>query len=51
MSNNQFSNAFDYKVVYVFGINDSAHAGYLKIGDASLHTDTRLTSCLPIPRN
>lgn len=47
MSNNQFSNAFDYKVVYVFGINDSAHAGYLKIGDASLHTDTPIDKLSP----
>ena len=47
MGNNQFGNAFEYKVIYIFGINDSAHAGYLKIGDASLHTNTPIDKLAP----
>lgn len=50
MGNNQFGNAFEYKVIYIFGINDSAHAGYLKIGDASLHTNTPIDKLAPNSR-
>ena len=35
---NEFKNAFDYKVIYVFAIDDEKHKGKVKIGDATLHT-------------
>ena len=34
-----FSDSFEYKVIYIFEINDEAHKGLLKIGDATLQTD------------
>lgn len=42
-----FSKAFEYKVIYVFGIKDELHKGYLKIGDATLHTDTPIDKLGP----
>ncbi len=41
----EFKNAFDYKVIYVFEINDEKHKGKVKIGDATLHT-TKTIECL-----
>lgn len=35
----EFTNAFNYKVIYVFTVNDDSHKGLVKIGDATLHTD------------
>lgn len=34
-----FCDSFEYKVIYIFEINDEAHKGLLKIGDATLQTD------------
>ena len=42
-----FKSAFEYKVVYVFTINDQAHKGLVKIGDATLHTDTSIDQLAP----
>lgn len=33
-----FQPSFEYKLIYVFRINDGNHNGYLKIGDATIHT-------------
>ncbi len=33
-----FKNTFEYKLIYVFRINDDAHNGVLKIGEATIHT-------------
>ena len=35
----EFINTFEYKLIYVFRINDEAHKGVLKIGEATIHTD------------
>lgn len=35
----KFSNTFEYKLIYIFRINDSFHKGALKIGDATIHTN------------
>ena len=45
-----FKNAFEYKVVYVFTINDQDHKGLVKIGDATLHTDTSIDQLAPNSR-
>lgn len=42
-----FKNAFEYKVIYVFTIEDEAHKGLLKIGDATLHTNTPIDQLPP----
>lgn len=42
-----FKNAFEYKVIYVFTIDDPAHEGLVKIGDATLHTDTPIDQLSP----
>ena len=42
-----FKNAFEYKVIYVFTIDDKAHKGLVKIGDATLHTDTPIDQLSP----
>lgn len=34
-----FQDSFEYKLIYVFEINDKAHSGLVKIGDATLKTD------------
>lgn len=39
MSKINFNSTFEYKLIYVFRINDKAHKGHLKIGEATLHTD------------
>ena len=35
----QFKSTFEYKLIYVFRINDELHNGLVKIGDATLHTN------------
>lgn len=35
----KFQSTFEYKLIYIFRINDEAHKGCLKIGDATVHTD------------
>ena len=37
-SNSSFQSTFEYKLIYVFRINDEAHGGSLKVGDATIHT-------------
>lgn len=37
----EFTNAFAYKVIYAFTINDDVHRGLIKVGDATL--DSNLT--------
>ncbi|MCM1556425.1 MAG: Eco57I restriction-modification methylase domain-containing protein [Anaeroplasma bactoclasticum] len=48
-SNNikKFNNTFDYKLIYIFRINDTVHKGALKIGDATIHTSKSFTDLLP----
>lgn len=43
----KFNNTFDYKLIYVFAINDAAHQGALKIGDATIHTSKSFTDLAP----
>lgn len=51
MSGNlEFKNAFNYKVIYIFTINDEAHKGLVKIGDATLSTDTSVDKLSPNSR-
>lgn len=42
-----FKNAFEFKVIYVFTIDDQTHKGMVKIGDATLHTDTPIDQLMP----
>lgn len=43
----KFKKAFEYKVVYVFTVEDEAHKGAVKIGDATLHTDSTIDRLSP----
>lgn len=43
----KFQKAFEYKVIYIFTIEDELHKGLLKIGDATLHTDTPIDQLTP----
>ena len=47
MNKIDFVNTFDYKLIYIFRINDESHKGYLKIGDATIHTDKDYTDLAP----
>lgn len=47
MSKKVFNNAFEYKVIYVFTVEDDAHRGLLKIGDATLHTEVVIDHLTP----
>lgn len=38
MESNKFSSTFEYKLIYIFRINDKKHEGKLKIGEATIHT-------------
>ena len=40
---NKFESSFEYKVIYVFTIDDDKHRGLLKIGDATVETDETIT--------
>lgn len=42
-----FKNAFAYKVIYVFTIEDEIHKGLVKIGDATLYTKTPVDQLTP----
>ena len=44
---NSFGSTFQCKLIYVFRINDRAHRGYLKIGDATLAFTGEVTEILP----
>lgn len=43
----RFESSFSYKLIYIFRINDKAHEGLLKIGDATLKTDESVDSLPP----
>lgn len=43
----EFTSAFDYKVIYAFTVNDEKHNRLIKIGDATLHTNTPADSLSP----
>lgn len=42
-----FKSTFEYKLIYVFRINDDVHKGLLKIGDATVHTNKPATELFP----
>ena len=44
---NKFKDVFKYKVIYVFTIDDEAHKGFVKIGDATIETKTAIDSLSP----
>lgn len=45
--NVKFNSTFEYKVIYVFRINDGMHSGCVKIGDATIHTSKPYTDFAP----
>lgn len=45
--NVKFNSTFEYKVIYVFRINDGKHSGCVKIGDATIHTSKPYTDFAP----
>lgn len=45
--NVQFKNAFNYKVIYAFTVNDEKHKGLIKIGDATVYTDFSIDKLSP----
>lgn len=47
MSELKFQNSFEYKLIYIFRINDEAHHDVLKIGDATIKTDKDYTELRP----
>lgn len=46
-ANMKFNSTFEYKLIYVFRINDGRHSGCLKIGDATIHTSKSYTALMP----
>ena len=44
---NKFLSTFSYKLIYVFRINDKAHNGLLKIGEATCTTDKNPEELFP----
>lgn len=50
MNNNHelnFKNTFNYKVIYIFTINDNIHKGLVKIGDATLQIKSTVDILTP----
>ena len=45
--NIHFQEAFNYKVIYAFTINDEQHKGLIKIGDATLKTNASIDKLTP----
>lgn len=45
--NLKFQNAFNYKVIYAFTIDDEVHKGLVKIGDATLNTNLSIDKLFP----
>ena len=43
----KFVSSYSYKLIYVFRINDKAHEGLLKVGDATLKTDESIDKLSP----
>ena len=44
---NSFKSTFEYKLIYIFRINDKAHEGLLKIGEATCSTDKNPDEIVP----
>ena len=44
---NIFELLFEYKLIYIFEIRDRAHEGLLKIGDATIKTDSSPSELFP----
>lgn len=44
---NAFLTTFEYKLIYIFRINDEAHKGLLKIGEATCNTDKQPNDLVP----
>ena len=44
---NIFEPSFEYKLIYIFKINDEAHKGLLKIGDATIKTKSKVDDLFP----
>ena len=44
---NVFGTSFEYKLIYVFAINDEAHKGLLKIGDTTVQSDVSIDALFP----
>lgn len=44
---NLFETSFEYKLIYIFRINDEKHKGLLKIGDATIKTDESIDRLPP----
>lgn len=42
-----FEESFEYKLIYVFTISDDIHKGLLKIGDATIQTDSPIDALPP----
>ena len=42
-----FGTSFEYKLIYVFAINDEAHNGLLKIGDTTIQSDDSIDALFP----
>ena len=42
-----FEPSFEYKLIYVFQIRDEVHKGLLKIGDATIKTDSEIENLFP----
>lgn len=47
MSEKPFQPIFDYKVIYMFTLNDEEHEGFIKIGDATVRTDLPIDNLFP----
>lgn len=47
----KFENTFEYKLIYVFGIDDESHKGCLKVGEATIHTNKKYTELPPESRD
>lgn len=47
LENISFENVFSYKLIYILAINDEAHEGLLKIGDATLKTNQPIEKLIP----
>lgn len=47
MSKMNFNSTFEYKLIYVFRINDNSHKNLLKIGDATIHTNKNYSELTP----
>lgn len=42
-----FGTSFEYKLIYVFTINDESHKGILKIGDTTIQTNASIDALFP----